>query len=174
MLQASIELNKAIHSFIEVCHSLGEAGGLKACEIDDESRIRAAIKLLKAYELCVRADETLGDLLRHNATNEAEEGILGRTTEIITELTQVFKSFKDKEKSIVLSNLNKDFIKHKDALAEILNQRPGARIWDSSGISTVVANLSKAIEELRKSCAYSLLKVSNPEDSEKYLGKLMC
>lgn len=173
MIQSSVEVNKALEDFIEICDTLGKPKDFNVCEIEEDAKIRAAIKFLKIYELCVRADEALGDLLRHKATSEIK-GSLERTRDLLVELTKVVKSLRETERGIILSKLTGDFYTNEGEIARILKQRPGARIWDGAGIADMEAVLSKAIEELRKSAAYSLLLVSSTEEAEKYLGKLFC
>lgn len=173
MIEASMGLNRAMGGFLKVCENLRGQDKPKVCEIDEEARIKATLKFLKTYELCVRADESLKDIVRHKGAKEMETS-LERTKELLTELTQVVKSYRDKEMNILVSKLTPVFFEHRDSIVVMLKQRPGARIWDGPGIVTVSDHLSRAIEELRKSAAYALLLVASPEEAEGYLGKLVC
>lgn len=173
MLKASLELNRSLEHLSSLAESLGKIETSKVCEIETEGRIRAAVKFLKCYELSVRIDEALDDILRHEGTSEIERS-LDRAKELLNDLVKEVESFTVKEKRIFMIYMSDDFLKIQKGLDEVIKKRPGARIWHEGNIREVVKELSGAIGALKKSSAHALVITITPDEGEEYVGKLKC
>jgi hypothetical protein len=171
MLDESVELNKALQVFIEASESLEALNGPKICDISEDIRIHAAVKFLKIYELFVRIDEILIDVIRHKRTKELEES-LERTKEMLSEITSNIKSLSTNEKGIMLAYLSKEFTMHQRELSDILKKRPAERIWTENNILTVVEELDHTLGLLRKAAAMAIIMSLSPEEGEDYLHKI--
>ncbi len=172
MFKASLELNKALKGFLDISESLGEVKDPKACDIGGEAKLKACTRFMKIYELCVRVDESLKDILRHRGTGEAKPGF-NRTTELLQELTDIVGTMKEKEKRMFLTYIRGEFFEYRKHLQDLMKKRPAARIWDGEELNHVAGDLSTAVGALRKSAAFVLLMITSPGEEEA-AGKLLC
>lgn len=171
MLDESIKLNKALQVFIEASESLEAISGPQILEIDEDVRVHAAVKFLKIYELFVRIDEILMDLIRHKKTKELED-ILERTRDMLSDITANIKSLSASEKGIMLAYLSKEFKIHQKELSDILMKRPAERIWDGANILGVIEELDHTLGLLRKAAAMSIVMSLSPEEGGDHLHKI--
>jgi len=172
MLKASIELNRALEGLSKLSESLGKLDDPKVCEIGGEAKINAAVKMLKIYEVCVRIDEALADIVRHEGTEELERS-LDRTKVLLNQLIEETNSFKNNERRMLLAYMTPEFKKSQEHLASHLGKRPAERIWTDDTIHKIAGDLSETVKALRKSAGYVLLMICTP-DSPEFKEDLIC
>ncbi len=173
MLEASLELNRALKGFLKVSKSLGQLKEPKACDLKPDARLKACSKFMKVYELCVRVDEALRDLMRHQDTKQAKES-LHRAGELIDNLSEVVASLSPEEKRMLLAYMRGEFSKYRRHLEDLLKRRPARRIWGGDELTHITEDFSTAVEALRKTAAYVMLMLAAPDESEKAVGRLVC
>jgi hypothetical protein len=174
MLEISMEMNKALKELVDIYNSLGKLEEPKICNINEESRIKAAINFLKVYEVCVRIDEALRDAVMHREEKEIK-GSLDRAKILLNNLVDVIKDLNTKEKHILIAYMQSDFPGYVAQLEKVLQKRPSERIWDSEKIVSVATDLSRAVEGMRKTAGRSMLSAATAkEGGSDYFGKLVC
>jgi len=176
MLLASVELSKAMKELVDLREFLGELDKVNVCDLDEESRAQASIRLLKAYELCVRIDEALRTAMTHKEQNEIESE-LDRAKALLETLFEHIKIFNDREKRILLVYLQPDFDNYQAQLTNVLSKtRASEKIWEAEKLISVISDLSHAVESLRKSIGRALLVVSTSSagDTSGHFGNLVC
>ncbi|MBN2517389.1 MAG: hypothetical protein JXB14_00935 [Candidatus Altiarchaeota archaeon] len=176
MIEASVELLKDLKALVDMSESLGELEGAKVCDINEDARVQASIKFLKAYELCVRIDEILRYVVIHKEPEEIKTA-LDRSKVVLNGLSEHIRSFDVRERRILLAYMQPEFKSYENQLSNILKRtRPSQRIWEAEKLISIATDLSHAIEGLRKSIARALLVVSTSTagDTSRYFGDIIC
>jgi len=172
-LEASLELNKALKGFLEVSESLGKLERPKVCTLEPGAKIKACSGFMKIYELCVRVDETLRDMIRHKDSDEVKHSF-ERARELIENLTEAVSSLSDRERRMLLTYMHQEFFQYGKHIKKLLSGRPASRIWGEKDFVRISKDFSMAVEALRKSAAFVLLIIAAPEKSREEIGRLIC
>lgn len=173
MFELSLELNRILTTLNKLSDSIGKIEDPKICDINDESKLSAAIDFLKGYELTVRSEEIIRHMIHEKDDSQLKMG-LSRLKPLSEELTTLVESFSPTEKRIVSNNLQKEFLRYQNKLKEILKKRPSNKIWDKGSFAETLGELMDALDSFRSGLAhvilYSATSVSDPE----YIGDLVC